>query len=365
MELKTAATWMEKYLALTHQFNADIIGLPIPETPGRLDPDRKKWAGGALSEELTEFMDADSLEDEVDALIDLCYFALGRVIEMGVVPGAAFEEVHAANMAKRRGELSKRPHAKGFDAVKPDDWTPPNLLPYLSLDRRQVRAAYETVLSRQEATERLAEPDTSPKDTGKPKLLILGHARHGKDTVAEILQRDYGFSFTSSSLFCAEHVIWEAVNNPTAALEHHVAAGCPGLTESELGSELAMMRDQQYANAVDCFNDRGNFRTAWFALIAGYCYPEKERLTREIFEENDIYVGIRNKREYYAAVNANIVDGVIWVDASERVDQEPMASCTVEPWMSNWIIDNNGSEEELHRNVHQLMTTLGFERIEV
>lgn len=363
MELKTPATWMEKYLALTHQFNADVIGLPIPETPSQLDIERKTWAELAMKEELAEFHNATTLEDEVDALIDLCYFALGRVIEMGVVPGAAFEEVHAANMAKERGELSKRPHAKGYDAVKPEGWTPPDLLPYLALDRRQVRQAYETVLSEQEATERHPKPDVNPMDAGKPKLLVLGHARHGKDTVAEVLQQEYGFTFTSSSLFCAEHVIWEAVNNPTAALEHHAAAGCPGMTESELGSELAMMRDQQYANAVDCFNDRGNFRTAWFALIAGYCYPEKERLTREIFEENDIYVGIRNKREFRAAVNAGIVDLTIWVDASERVDQELMASCTVEPWMADVTIDNNGTEDELHRNIHQLMATLGIERI--
>ena len=365
MELKTAATWMERYLMLTHQFNADIIGLPIPETPSRLDPDRKKWASGALSEELTEFMDADTLEDEVDALIDLCYFALGRVIEMGVVPGAAFEEVHAANMAKVQGELSKRPHAKGFDAVKPEGWTPPNLLPYLALDRRQVRAAYEVALSEQEATEATQTPQNEPVSNGKPKLLVIGHARHGKDTVAEILQRDYGFTFTSSSLFCAEHVIWDAVQNPTEALEHYVEAGCPGITHLQLTDELRMMAEQNYADHEACFKDRGNFRTAWFSLIAAYCYPEKERLAREIFEENDIYVGIRNKREYYSVVNSGLVDAVIWVDASERVDQEPMASCTVEPWMSNWIIDNNGSEEDLERNTHQLMFHLGFERTEV
>jgi len=53
MELKTPATWMEKYLELVHRFNADLIGLPIPEQPSRLDPERKKWANGALSEELS------------------------------------------------------------------------------------------------------------------------------------------------------------------------------------------------------------------------------------------------------------------------------------------------------------------------
>jgi len=362
MELKTPATWVEKYLELVHRFNADLIGLPIPEQPSRLDPERKKWANGALSEELVEFMEADNLEDEVDALLDLSYFALGRIIEMGVVPGAAFEEVHAANMAKVRGELSKRPHAKGFDAVKPEGWLPPVLLPYLSLDRRQVRAAYETALSEQEATEATQTPENEPKDDGKPKLLVLCHARHGKDTVAEILEKEYGFKFMSSSLFCAEKVIWAALQDTHGAVKHHEAAGSPGMSAVDLADELDMMLNRHYADVQACFEDRANFRTAWFSLIAGYCYPEKERLASEIFAENDIYVGVRNKREYYSIVNSGVVDGVIWVDASERCEPEAFGSCTVEPWMSNWIIDNNGTEDELHRNVHQLMSYLGFER---
>lgn len=362
MELKTPATWMEKYLKLVHRFNADLIGLPIPAQPARLDPGRKKWANGALSEELVEFMEADNLEDEVDALLDLSYFALGRIIEMGVVPGAAFEEVHAANMGKVRGELSKRPHAKGYDAVKPEGWLPPALLPYLSLDRRQVRAAYEAALSEQEITKATQTPDNEPGDIGKPKLLVLGHARHGKDTVAEILQQEYGYTFTSSSLFCAEKVIWEAIHNQDAYATRHIEAGSPGMSTDELYAEFSMMAGRNYADAQACFEDRANFRAAWFSLIAAYCYPEKERLASEIFAENDIYVGVRDKREYYAIVNSGVVDGVIWVDASERCEPEAFGSCTVEPWMSNWIIDNNGTKDELHRNVHQLMSYLGIER---
>jgi hypothetical protein len=32
------------------------------------------------------------------------------------------------------------------------------------------------------------------------RLMLLGHGRHGKDTVAEILNRKYGLTFQSSSL---------------------------------------------------------------------------------------------------------------------------------------------------------------------
>ena len=34
-----------------------------------------------------------------------------------------------------------------------------------------------------------------------PKLLVVGHGRHGKDTVCEMLEA-YGYTFQSSSKFC-------------------------------------------------------------------------------------------------------------------------------------------------------------------
>ena len=46
-------------------------------------------------------------------------------------------------------------------------------------------------------------------DLERPKLLILGYARHGKDTVAEMLHRKYGFRFVSSSEFVAQEIIWD------------------------------------------------------------------------------------------------------------------------------------------------------------
>lgn len=362
MELPKVSSWMERYLALVHHFNADIIGLPIPEKPRRLSDSRKDWARTALEEELIEFYNAETLEDEADALVDLSYFALGRLVEMGIVPGLVFDEVHEANMRKRRGELSKRPNSLGFDAVKPEGWTGPNLLPYLSLDRSAVRAMYDVKLATLELAEATQTLDVELGEAGKPKFLILGHARHGKDTVAEILRDEYGFTFTSSSLFCAEKVIWKAIHNQRAAIDRHIAASSPGMSAEQLIEELGMMAGREYPSYAECFADRANFRAAWFSLIAAYCYPDKERLAREIFAENDIYVGIRNRRELNAVLNAGLADVTIWVDASERVDQEPMASCTVEPWMAMFTIDNNGFAEDLRRNVHQLMSTLGFER---
>ena len=49
--------------------------------------------------------------------------------------------------------------------------------------------------------------------TRLPKVLVLGYARHGKDTVCDIIKEEYGFTFRSSSEFCAEHVVHPAMRS--------------------------------------------------------------------------------------------------------------------------------------------------------
>lgn len=120
--------------ALTGRFNREICGISDPDSPTRLQPARKEWTLAALKEEVNEFEDATELVDEVDALVDLIYFAAGRLQEMGVDGAKAFLEVHRCNMNKVRGELSKRPGSLGHDAVKPPGWTGPDYS-WLSLPR--------------------------------------------------------------------------------------------------------------------------------------------------------------------------------------------------------------------------------------
>lgn len=125
-------------------FNHQVLGLPIPEVPATLDEGRAQWALTALREEVDEFGEATEKQDvagAADALIDLVYFALGRLVEMGVPAAAVFEEVQRANMQKERGELSKRPHSKGFDAVKPAGWGAPDHDFLLTFTRSDLRAA--------------------------------------------------------------------------------------------------------------------------------------------------------------------------------------------------------------------------------
>jgi hypothetical protein len=174
------------------------------------------------------------------------------------------------------------------------------------------------------------------------KLMVMGYARHGKDTVAEILRDRWKLSFTSSSLFCAERVMMPAFK---AAREAAVAIG--------EGFDLP-----QYASAYQCFEDRVNHRAFWYEEIKRYCEKEPSRLSREIFERHDVYAGIRSWKELAGAKNAGLYDHSIWVDRSEHVPDEPSTSCSVVPWMADFMLDNNGTLPDLQGRVDELMRNL-------
>ena len=168
----------------------------------------------------------------------------------------------------------------------------------------------------------------------KPKILVIGYSRHGKDTVSGMLSELYGLTFCSSSEFCANHVISTGINE--------------GWTP-----KLRALQGK-YSNAAECFADRHNHRNVWYETIRDYNRQDPTTLGREIFADYDIYCGLRNKAELHALKNARVVDLIIWVDASDRLPPESSESCTVEPWMADFIIDNNGSEADLAFNVRLL-----------
>jgi len=53
----------------------------------------------------------------------------------------------------------------------------------------------------------------------KSKLLVIGHGRHGKDTVCEILRDKYDYSFESSSQFCSKLFIYDQLKDKYMSLE--------------------------------------------------------------------------------------------------------------------------------------------------
>lgn len=145
------------------------------------------------------------------------------------------------------------------------------------------------------------------------KLLILGHARHGKDTAAEYLAKKLGLSFDGSSNVCCEAFIFHA-------LRHKYG----------------------YDTPYECYEDRVNHRKEWHDLIADYCKDDKARLGRLIYAENDIYCGIRAIDECEAVIE-EFDPIVIWINASNRVGPESKESMQVR-FKPGWVKIHNNDE---------------------
>jgi hypothetical protein len=161
----------------------------------------------------------------------------------------------------------------------------------------------------------------------KKKLLVIGHGRHGKDTVCEILRDEYGYTFESSSKFCSKLFIYDDLKDKYG-----------------------------YANEEECYADRHNHRAEWYNAICDYNVPDAATLGREMFDAYDIYCGLRNKREFFAMQNTGVFDYCIWVDRSNHLPSESKDSMSLEQWMSDYTIDNNGTLDDLWFNIRQLMS---------
>ena len=161
-----------------------------------------------------------------------------------------------------------------------------------------------------------------------PKLLIVGHGRHGKDTVCELLE-NYGYKFKSSSKFCSELFIFNDLKDKYC-----------------------------YKDEEECYNDRHNHRTEWFNMIHDYCKDDLAKLGRNLFANHDIYCGLRNKKEFFAMQNEEIFDYAIWVDRTDHLSLEDPSSMSIEQWMCNYTIDNNGDLARLRKNVDVLIRTI-------
>ena len=121
---------MDTIVKSVYDFNRRVILMPdtLPMQP--LSSELRDWFVKALTEEIEEFAqawEADEFVGQVDAILDLIYFAVGRLQQMGlteVQTMTCFNAIHQANMTKRRGLQAKRGNVEA-DAVKPDDWVSP------------------------------------------------------------------------------------------------------------------------------------------------------------------------------------------------------------------------------------------------
>jgi hypothetical protein len=167
----------------------------------------------------------------------------------------------------------------------------------------------------------------------KKHIYIVGHGRHGKDTVAETLRDRFNFTFTASSWFMADKVIFPALKDKYG-----------------------------YTTVRQCFYDRHSHRSEWFDLI-DKANPNGTELSEAIFKQNDIYVGIRNKRELDAVkADPRFDPFVVWVDASNRLEPEPGSSMGITIDDADYVIDNNGTVEDLIDDINTFVCQLSLLR---
>lgn len=162
------------------------------------------------------------------------------------------------------------------------------------------------------------------------KIIVLGHARHGKDTVCNILHSNFNLAFVSSSYFAMDR-----------AVIPYLAA--KGIT---------------YLSRDDCYADRINHRADWFNAISAYNLNDPARLGKELFSQYDIYCGLRSHREFEALKLERAFFCAIWVDRSKIVEQESVTSNTISRTDADYIINNNGSLAELEVEVKRAMAVV-------
>jgi hypothetical protein len=155
-----------------------------------------------------------------------------------------------------------------------------------------------------------------------PKILIIGNARHGKDTLAELFNKHFGMTFKSSSHAANELFIFD-----------------------ELKTEFG------YKTLEQCFEDRVNHREKWYHMVRDFNDPDRARLAKEIISLADCYVGMRDHDEFTAS--KDLFELIIYVDASERESKE-IGSFNIEKEEADLIITNNTNLEDFESKAIKL-----------
>lgn len=158
------------------------------------------------------------------------------------------------------------------------------------------------------------------------KFLILGHKRHGKDTVAEVLVQYSYLKFESSSQAANELFIFDALKEKYG-----------------------------YETLEECFEDRDNHREEWYNLITEYNREEPSRLAQEILKTNDIYVGMRSQRELVRCKELGLFDVIICV-YDPRKEHEDEDSCDLDPLdEADVILLNQGTKSDIEQKTRRFL----------
>jgi hypothetical protein len=162
--------------------------------------------------------------------------------------------------------------------------------------------------------------------TTRDKVLILGHARHGKDTVGAMIAEHWKVPVLETSKWISENYMFD------------------------------MLRGKYgYANHEECYEDRGNHRGEWYDLICMFNARNPRRLAEAMLRESDVYIGIRSFEELQAALP--LFGKVIYVSNNRKPDEDT-ESCDIPQWLMKDVctyhVENNGTLDDLYKKVRDL-----------
>lgn len=161
------------------------------------------------------------------------------------------------------------------------------------------------------------------------KILLLGHKRHGKDTVAQMIKEEANLTFKGSSEYAAELFIYDELKGK-----------------------------YNYNSFMECFEDRVNHRKEWHDLICEYNKEDAARLAKAILSENDMYVGMRSDRELEACQRKNLFDLIIGVyDPEKELEGKDSFDIDLFKWSDFIIIA--GDLNKTKKNVKRMCKIIG------
>jgi len=107
---------------------------PTSDVAKMIDADRARKRYSWMLEEINEFIEAEDIVEQADAMIDVIYFALGTMVEMGIRPENLFSIVQNANMSKLWEDGKPHYNADG-KTIKPAGWQDPHGLLEEAIER--------------------------------------------------------------------------------------------------------------------------------------------------------------------------------------------------------------------------------------
>ena len=125
---------LDEAIALVRTFQRRA-GQPVADRPTMVDTDRVKTRIKWITEELEEYLEAKTLYEQADALVDTLYYLLGAFVDSGISADRLFEIVHQSNMRKISPDVSII-RDQDSKIEKPAEWIHPDLEVKAEIDRQ-------------------------------------------------------------------------------------------------------------------------------------------------------------------------------------------------------------------------------------